>query len=167
MANKGTERLVRIQFDLDPKQWPTIESESLWAEELDTGEYVIRNSPFYIYGISAADVVYARSVDGILTFASVARRGGHSTYRILLTESITLESPLFIENWRPLQHIGCMYELAKSRWLGVDVPASTDIFVAYKFLETGEAAGVWTFEESHCGHMVNEHHGGSPLPSRN
>lgn len=156
MAEQTADRLVKINFDLNSKEWPSIKSEGLWAEELDSGEYSIRNSPFYIYGISASDVVYARNIDGALTFAGVAKRGGHSTYRILLKESQSIDSPEFLRVWKPLQDIGCTYELAKSRWLAVDVPMATDIFAAYKLLEQGEAAGVWTFEEAHCGHPVGK-----------
>jgi hypothetical protein len=156
MAEQATDRLVRVSFDLNSKEWPSIKTESLWAEELDSGEYLVRNSPFYVYGISTSDIVFARSADGVLTFAGVAKRGGHSTYRILLKQSQSIDSPQFLKAWKPLEYIGCTYELAKSRWLAVDVPPETDIFEAYRLLEQGELLGVWTFEEAHCGHSVNK-----------
>src|SRR5438034_801568 len=146
-AHEDDPRLVKVSFELNSKDWPSIKSERLWAEELNPGEYLIRNSPFYMYGISAGDIVYARNVDGILTFVGIASRGGHSTYRILLKPSQSIEAPEFLNVWKPLEGIGCTYELAKSRWLAVDVPPETDIFAAYRLLEKGEGAGVWTFEE--------------------
>lgn len=71
MINEATERLVEIRFNLNPKDWERLSSESLWANELNPMEYEIRNSPFYVYGISAEDVVFAKEVDGILNFTSV------------------------------------------------------------------------------------------------
>ncbi|SRR6266481_261293 len=156
MGEELTERLVKIRFTLDPKDWEGLNSESLWAREMAPGEYQIRNSPFYIYGISAEDVVYAKEIDGTLDFISISKRGGHSTYRILLKEGENVESPQFIKHWQLLQRMGCTYEQAKSRWLAVDVPPETDIFATYRFLENGETAKVWTFEEAHCGHPVKD-----------
>jgi hypothetical protein len=165
VVDQGTERLVKVRFALDPKDWEGLGSESLWASQIAPGEYQIRNSPFYIYGISAEDIVSARDVDGILSFAAVSRRGGHSTYRILVTEGESISSPKFLQSWQPLQDLGCTYEQAKSRWLSVDVPPMTDIFAAYALLEKGEAAGAWTFEEAHCGHPANKA-GTPPTPEQ-
>jgi Domain of unknown function (DUF4265) len=151
-----TEHLVKIRFPLDPADWKDLKSESLWAREIAPGRYRVKNSPFYVYGISAEDVVYARDQEGVLTFVSVYKRAGHSTYRILLKPEESVKSARFLQNWMPLEDIGCAYELAKSRWLAVDVPPQADIFVAYQLLEKGEAAKVWTFEEAHCGHPVEK-----------
>lgn len=86
----------------------------------------------------------------------MARRGGHSTYRILIKEGESIRSPKFLEHWQPLQNMGCTYEQAKSRWLAIDVPPRTDIFAAYALFEKGEVDEIWTFEEAHCGHSVNK-----------
>lgn len=150
------ERLVKIRFPLNPADWEGLKSESLWAREIAPGHYRIRNCPFYAYGVSAEDIVSAREQDGVLTFRDVVARSGHSTYRVLLAEGESVKSPKFLENWKPLQEIGSTYELAKSRWLAVDVPPETDIFAAYDLLERGERANAWTFEEAHCGHRVKK-----------
>jgi Domain of unknown function (DUF4265) len=155
MAELATEGFVKIRFELNAKDWKGLKSESLWALEVRPAEYLIRNSPFYIYGISTEDTVHAKSDDGILRFAGVAKRGGHSTYRILLRDPETIESPRFRESWQPLRDIGCTYELAKTSWLSVDIPPATGIVAAYRLLENGESKGIWTFEEAHCGHPVN------------
>jgi len=156
MVNPATEGLVKIRFELDPRDPEAMKSETLWAEEVRPAEYLIRNSPFYVYGISAEDTVHANRVDGILRFAGVAKRGGHSTYRIFLKDPRTFETSGFRENWQPLREIGCTYELAEATWSSVDVPPATDIFAAYRLLEDGESAGVWTFEEAHCGHPIGK-----------
>jgi hypothetical protein len=156
MVEPAAEGLVKIRFELDPKDWKGLKSESLWALEVRPAEYLIRNSPFYVYGISAEDTVHTKSVDGIHRFAGVTKRGGHSTYRILLKDPQTIESVEFRESWQPLRDIGCTYELAQKSWLSVDIPPAADISEAYWLLENGESTGIWTFEEAHCGHPVNK-----------
>jgi len=61
MVEPAAEGLVKIRFELDPKDWNGLKSESLWALELHPAEYLIRNSPFYAYGISAEDTVHVNS----------------------------------------------------------------------------------------------------------
>jgi hypothetical protein len=48
---------------------------------------------------------------------------------------------------------GCSYE--EGVVLSVDVPPSVDIYAVYDLLEAGEIAGVWAFEEGHCGHPLH------------
>jgi uncharacterized protein DUF4265 len=58
--------------------------------------------------------------------------------------------------WERLQALGCTYEQASSHLLLVDVPPHADIYAVYVLLEEGENAGVWDFEEGHCGHPLRE-----------
>lgn len=37
--------------------------------------------------------------------------------------------------------------------MSVDVPPPADMYAVYKALEEGESAGLWEFEEAHCGHL--------------
>jgi hypothetical protein len=60
----------------------------------------------------------------------------------------------FQRAWRPLQNLGCTYEVGDRRLFAVDVPQDADIHHVYALLETGEADGIWDFEEGHCGHPV-------------
>jgi Domain of unknown function (DUF4265) len=121
----------------------------MWAEVAAPGQFRLRNSPFYAYGVSVDDVVNAvESEDGILEVTSVARRGGHSTYRVLLKRGETIEEEHFLAFWTPLQQLGCTYE-SGSRWLSIDVPPSADTSKVCALLERGMAENVWTFEEAH------------------
>jgi hypothetical protein len=146
--------LVKVSFPLDPQEWEGIEAENMWAQPVENGKYRIQNIPFYAYGVSAEDIVNTTLIQGVLTFASVARRGGHSTYRILLSDGIYLQEGTVMNLWGQMQALGCTYEGANSKWLAVDVPPSAEIYKVYSLLEQGEEAGVWSFDEGHCGHPV-------------
>ena len=81
--------LVKIAFLLDPDESGGISVERLWAKPLADGTYVLDNSPFHAYGVSWQDVVYAELVETGLVFSTIARRGGHSTYRVRLPKGQT------------------------------------------------------------------------------
>ena len=153
MPHSWDRRLTKIRFPLGADaQQVGVEAENLWVEPMTDGTFRIENSPFYLYGISFEDVVAADDVAGQLTFREVVARGSHSTYRIFIKNESGYEDEQFATAWRPLGLIGCTYEIAKRRWVVIDVPPLTDIFAMYALLEVGERAGVWTFEEAHCGH---------------
>ena len=114
-------------------------------------ESISANCPFYAFGVSAEDVVLAESEDGQLYFQRVVLRGGHSTYRLWLAKK-DVTAPSFVNAWTPLQALGCSWE--QGPVLAVDVPPSADIHRVYSLLEAGETAGIWDFEEGHCGHPL-------------
>ena len=146
----------KIGFRLNPEDWDQLEIEWLWAEPVGQSEYEIRSLPFFAYGISSRDIVSAKDEDGRLFFVKVLLRGGHSTYRLLLAPSVTVDSVDFLKSWTSLKIIGCSFELAKTSWLSVDVPADVDINEAYSLLELGESAGVWQVFEGNLGHRVEQ-----------
>ncbi|NVB39641.1 DUF4265 domain-containing protein [Pseudenhygromyxa sp. WMMC2535] len=138
---------MRILFHLDSSEWHGSTTERLWAEGVGNGRYRLRNSPFYAFGVSLGDVVFANLKDGELEYCGTSIAGGHSTYRI-----IKICDRLFASYWSPLQEIGCTYE--EGPVFTVDIPPSTDIYQAYNLLQHGENDKVWDFEEGHCGHNV-------------
>lgn len=144
--------LVKVSFPLPPDSIPGGGTETVWAEDLGSGSYRVRNSPFYIKGISFEDIVRAKEKDDQLLFSDVAARGGHSTYRLFLRGGRSEED--FIRAWEPLEQLGCSYEGATKRLLAIDVPPEANIYQAYKRLQDGEAAGIWDFQEGHCGHPL-------------
>ena len=146
---------VKIHFELSAEDRASgVDAENLWAEELGSGKFKIDNIPFYAYGIALGDIVLAGQVDGRLTFKEVIAHSGHSTYRILVKDDSGFESDPFKGLSQRLQELGCEYEVAKRRWIAIDVPPATDVFTVYKLLESGEEQDLWTFEEGHCGHRV-------------
>jgi hypothetical protein len=148
-----TSELVKVCFPLPPEdQAQGVEAENLWARALGEDHYRIDNIPFYAYGVSHEDVVIAKNSDGRLKFSEVAVRSGHSTYRVLVKNEAGHESENFKKFWARLRELGCSFEVAKRRWITIDVPPDSDVFVVYRILEEGMAQNVWTFEEAHCGH---------------
>lgn len=144
--------LAKIQFRLRREDWENIRSESLWAQPAGQHKFVLKNSPFYAYGVSAEDTVQTKSRKGVFVFERVLCRGGHSTYRILLGGALSVRDSAFLKYWNPIENLGCTFELAKKSWLAVDIPPRTDIQRVYSYLEKAERDGVWSFEEGHCGH---------------
>lgn len=140
--------LVKLVFALEPKAWHGSATETLWAERIDDSRFRLRNAPFYVYGVSAEDIVLAKDRDDELWFSHVVLRGGHSTYRLFVKKEASKQD--FAAFWRPLGQLGCIYE--EGSVLAVDVPARADIQKAYDQLAAGYRAGVWDFEEGHCGH---------------
>jgi hypothetical protein len=128
------------------------EAETLWAEALGNGLYRLRNVPILAYGFSEQDVVSTAEIDGRHVVTGTATPGGHSTYRVFLPEPT--EDPRFAKIFEPLSKLGCTYERANPRLIGIDVPPEADIYAVYAMLEQGEAAKQWSFEEGHCGHPL-------------
>ncbi len=144
--------LVKVSFALSHNErHGTIEVESLWAESLGNDRYRLRNVPIYVFGYSERDIVAATMQDDRLVVSGVLSRGGHSTFRLFLRES--LSDGKFLEHWAPLSVLGCTFERATHRCLGVDVPPEVDVSEVWRALDHGEAEGHWSFEEGHCGHL--------------
>jgi Domain of unknown function (DUF4265) len=135
-------------------------SENLWAEPIDKQvsdkTFQLRNSPFFVNGVSFMDVVRAQpsSDDLILEFTKVIERRGHSTYMLLVSK---LESR-FSENWEKLKNHGCTYEsktilIAKEEKIlySVDVPPGFDIYAIYRTLEYGESNPCLDIPRGACG----------------
>ncbi|MGR4862960.1 DUF4265 domain-containing protein [Caulobacter sp. LARHSG274] len=143
-------KLVKIAFHLSGDDARNgFEIERLWATPLEDDLYVLDNSPFQVYGVSFGDKVLARSQNGDLTFISVAERGGHSTYRVMLPTGKGHD--YFLKYWPKLEACGCSYEGATGdqQLYSLDVPSLDAVQGVYDVLQENENAGVWEFEEAH------------------
>lgn len=123
--------------------------ERLHAQPLGQDLYCLDNSPFYVYGVSFADVVFAPCVDGVPTFNGIVGRRGHSTYRVRLP--VGLGHNTFLARWPDFQKLGCTFEGSGAnarRHYSIDVPPGVDVLAVYGLLEEGEACGAWVFEEA-------------------
>jgi len=145
------ERRVKVTFRLEPGMWHGSATETLWAEPVGPGLCRLENSPFFAFGVSFQDVVLARVEADLLVFVQAIERRGHSTYRIIPRAGRNGDVP---ERWAKLREFGCTYEEGPNGLLAVDVPPETNIFDVYAALQAGENAGVWGFEEGHCGHST-------------
>jgi hypothetical protein len=147
-SNSG-QGLVKVVLDLSKDNGP-VATESLWAEPIGDSRFKLRNAPFFAYGFSEQDIVKVEERDGNFVVTGSEERGGHSTYRIFLPIETTEEK--FTRDWKPLEKLGCTYERANRRLVAIDVPPLADVYAVYAVLENGEKAGLWEFEEGHCGH---------------
>lgn len=140
---------AKVQFHLDPEKHNGIKTESLWAEQVAPDQFRILNSPFFVFGVSADDIVSAIEKDHVLEFQNVIARGGHSTYRLFLQGGRTISSPDFQAYWEPISRQGATFENADNHFIAIDITPEQNIVEIYKLLEKGELDGIWAFEEAH------------------
>jgi len=86
-------KLIRIYFYIPRRTWgdapyPPVHGEKLWAEQIDNDTYRIDNVPLYVLDVNNRDVVKGLpdSSTGEVVFQEVLRRGGHSTFRVVMYE---------------------------------------------------------------------------------
>lgn len=153
----------RVYFPLDPTDWHGRPNEGLWAEPLEGATpataYRLRNSPFFVRGVSFLDTVRvaSRSDGPGLEFVGVIDHSGHSTYMLLVSPSCSE----FGAYWQKLKKLDCTYESKTMRTsagekclYAVDVPESADVYAVYSILEEGQKNNVWMFQEGHVGHKL-------------
>jgi hypothetical protein len=142
--------MVKISFRIAPDRGGGIVGESPWAERVSANRFRIANIPVYVHGVSFRDVVFGRRRrDGVLAFAGVSLRGGHST--VWIAPRLEPDSEVFRRRWAQLRELGCGCERA-GRVLAVDVPPGADFPAVEDQLEAGFVAGDWDYEIAHCGH---------------
>lgn len=123
---------------LEPKQsgqvkvalrGPDGDIETLWADDLGGGRYRLDNTPWYAYGISWRDIVEAKpDAGGQLQFQKIVEKSGHRTIRI------TADEP-FSDKWlQEIVGLGCTYEGANRKYIGIDLPPGIDLEVVAAFL---------------------------------
>ena len=108
---------------------PDGDVETLWADDLGGRRYRLDNTPWYAYGISWRDIVEAKpDADGQLQFQRIVEKSGHRTIRI------TAEQPFSDEWLQQIVALGCTYEGATRKYVGIDLPPGIDLEVVGKFL---------------------------------
>ncbi len=138
-----------------PNEDGSAEVETLWAHDLGADRYRLDNSPFYAYGVSWEDVVYAPfdPTEGFPTFREVVWKSGNRTIRVILdppaapgNESANLLNELV--------SLGCSCERATQSYVAVNIPPSVQLAGIVDFLIRSGVA--WehvdpTFDELHPG----------------
>jgi Domain of unknown function (DUF4265) len=119
------------------------ELESAWATRV--GEhYKLDNILFYAPQYSWNDVVSVEERSGELYVTGLVKESGHSTVRILFND------PKDVQGVRDqLKKMGCDSEISNTPSLvAVDIPPEVSYSVIRDFLEEGEKAEKWGYEES-------------------
>ena len=102
--------------------------ETLWATSLGEDAFELDNSPFYAYGVSWKDVVFAPfdSTEGFPSFQNVIHKSGHRTVRLIFDPPVEdgNSSDLILQG---LVSLGCTYEGANRGFMSIDIPAGVDL----------------------------------------
>jgi hypothetical protein len=105
-------------------------------------------------GISYLDIVDTTPTEGdaLFDFKRIIKRGGHSTYMLLIKE----DEPRFDKHWSALQASGCTYEhgriklsIGHRRLFSVDVPPSANLIWIIAILERGQGDDVWMYQKGY------------------
>ncbi|HZO92439.1 MAG TPA: DUF4265 domain-containing protein [Candidatus Baltobacteraceae bacterium] len=144
--------LRKIRFDLErapSDAWPPVRFEALWARRSGDHAYVLDNIPFYVYGVSLGDEVYAddADADGYLSYRRVLRHNGHSTFRMRLTAASPEEDLPFVRDlMKTLCDVGCGTEHDVGGVIAVDAPPGCPLGAVIDVLKLGNEEHVWTYE---------------------
>ena len=125
------------------------ETEAMWVIRRDAG-YEIDNIPFYVKELALGDVVAARQDDsGLLWFSELVRPSGHSTIQLWFSHEKEVESVR-----EALKQMGCASEVSDlPRLVAVDVPPDVPYEKVKAFLEQGEHAGRFEYQEACLGFL--------------
>ena len=144
---------VRFALDQDDGGWPPVKSEGLWAVPLGGDRFRIDNTPWFVRGIAADDVVEALAgSDGVLWATQRLESGGRQTIRVIASIDGSLNGdPVAVRaQFIPL---GLTGEIAPEyRMVALDVPPATALAPVKALLVAGERDGRWDYEEG----CVNE-----------
>jgi hypothetical protein len=106
----------------------------LWAAVVRPNHCRLDNNPFYVYGVSAGDIVEAEPRgEGLFTFVRVVEKSGNRTVRVLFEHgNATAEAKKLLET---LVALGCDYEGARSKLVSVCVPPRVDLGEVERLLD--------------------------------
>lgn len=124
--------MEKIFFNLDVVEgYPPVYTESLWAEKLSSGNYKIKNIPFYAKEVSFNDVVSIRVEPGDeFLFHKIVRYSGNSTIRIVFFDENVIKRSL-----NKLVKLGCSWECMNETFYSVNIPAGPSFKKVIKYLE--------------------------------
>jgi hypothetical protein len=102
--------------------------ETLWAIPLGDDLYKLENSPFYAYGVSWQDVVFAPydEQEGFPTFRHVVERSGNRTVRIFFDPPVAPDNASD-QVLQGLVAAGCSYEGANRNYISINIPPEVEL----------------------------------------
>lgn len=123
--------------------------ESVSVTEVEGG-YQIQSIPIGAYELARMDIVAAKPDErGVLRYESLISPSGHSTIHLLFPKEKINEVDRVR---RELQALSCDSELGThDRSVAVDVPPTVQYLHIRSYLEAGEAAGRFKYEEACLG----------------
>jgi hypothetical protein len=137
--SSATKPNAKVLFRV-PNEDGSAEVETLWATSVGGDNYRLDNSPFWAYGVSWEDVVFAplSNDDGFPTFRSVVTKAGNRTVRVFFEPPIEEgnESDSVLQG---LVSLGCSYEGMNPKYVSVNIPSSVALDVVRGYLVAKEA----------------------------
>lgn len=123
------------------------DTETMWVIKKD-GFYEIDNIPFYVEGLALGDVVAAQpDASGVLWFSELIKPSGHSTIQLWFSQDTEVEPVR-----GALRQMGCASEVSDlPRLVAVDVPPEVPYERVKAFLDQGEHAGRFEYQEACLG----------------
>lgn len=109
--------------------------ETLWATPLGDDRYKLDNSPFYAYGVSWEDVVFAPidTQEGFPTFQSIVEKSGNRTVRIVFDQPVSPDNASD-QVLQGLVELGCSYEGANPRYISINIPPGVELTTVRSYL---------------------------------
>jgi hypothetical protein len=114
--------------------------ETLWAVPLGDDRYRLGNSPFYAYGVSWEDIVYAPfdALEEFPTFQRVLEKSGNRTVRVVF------EAPPEPGNeadqiLKGVEALGCSWEGASPRYFSINIPPDVELSAICGYLTERDA----------------------------
>ena len=147
-------RFVKVVFDLprDEDGWPPAATESLWAIPVTPDTARLDNTPFFVRGVAAGDLIRVRrGPDGQLQAGEQLTWSGHCTIRILVFRDGPLGGTWqqALDMFTPLGVTG--EGIARFRIIALDVPPDADLAAVKRLLRHGQQDGWWEYEEGCIG----------------
>ncbi|MEM9656697.1 MAG: DUF4265 domain-containing protein, partial [Actinomycetota bacterium] len=146
MSDDRTSDRVKVRFNLqaDDDSWPPVESEGLWAEPIGGDEYRVDNTPWFVQGVAADDVVRALAgSDGVLWAIAPVRWSGRLTIRVIPRADGQLRG----DRQAVLDTFGAHgvtgEGIEQYGMVALDIPADADFPYLKSLLVAGEADGRW------------------------
>ncbi|MCD2223372.1 DUF4265 domain-containing protein [Listeria cossartiae] len=124
--------MEKIFFNLDVVEgYPPVYTESLWAERLSSGNYKIKNIPFYAKEVSFNDVISIRvGSEGEFLFHKIVRYSGNNTLRIVFFDENVIKRRL-----NKLAGLGCSWECMNATFYSVNIPTGPSFKKVIQYLE--------------------------------
>ncbi|WP_192558477.1 DUF4265 domain-containing protein [Pseudomonas allokribbensis] len=124
--------------------YPPVSSESVWAERLASGAFIVRNIPFYSKDACLDDEVLVKpGADGEHYFERVITSSGNSTIRIVFFDAGKAHVSAVLGS---LVNIGCTWEGMSKRFFSVNIPANVPLGEMIEKLADGEEKGWLDYE---------------------
>jgi Domain of unknown function (DUF4265) len=141
-----SEDLVEVWFRIekDAEGYPETRTWEGMLSQRSRKGFVLKSVPFYLKNVSRGDTVVAVQ-DDFLRFSDVVARGGHNTYRLLMTDDADSEIQRAIAD---LENLGLTVERSENRiLLAVDVPPAVNQPEIDDYLVEQQELGRWHMQD--------------------